>query len=298
MVDFANKANLTLHGTTWDAKHLDKFLKSDWGDRLFNSNQSNMPTEKVKKQEGIQTVDTNIRPSPAFLTLPRSSGVTATIHTSAPMTVGIVTHAQFQDTQQPVKLSKKDPIEIAKRMQKIEQELKGIKEAQYDRLPPNRRKQLFEGEKKREQQLKKLKEEKAMITKQNRIIKSGYPEGILGVDSPNLPDTKLYWKEQKDIERSKSLQQNRWQQRAQNMMKNTSTSPGITFSNPNSAEVPAEKARAKKRVEEVPEQYHDTFGALFIPKVQKRDPERAERLKELNRGERNFDIVSGAYYKF
>lgn len=298
MVDFANKANLTLHGTTWDAKHLDKFLKSEWGDRLFNASKSNQPPEPAKNIEGIKTVDTNIRPSPAFLTLPRSSAIIAPVPTQAPVITGVVTHTQFQDNQQPISIQKKDHIEISKKMQKIEQELKGIREAQMERVTPDRRRQLFEGEKKREQMLKKLKEEKAMITKQNRIIKSGYPEGILGVDAPNLPDTKLYWKEQKEIERSRSLQANRWQQRAQNIMKNTSTSPGITFSNPNSAELPGEKVRAKKKVDEIPEQYHDTFGALFVPKTEKRDPDRAQRLKELNRGERNFDIISGAYYKF
>jgi hypothetical protein len=35
---FKNVANLQLRGNTYDAKHLDSFLNSDYGDKSFNPN--------------------------------------------------------------------------------------------------------------------------------------------------------------------------------------------------------------------------------------------------------------------
>ena len=37
---FKNSANLSLRGSTYDARHLDKFLAGDYGDKSYNPNRS------------------------------------------------------------------------------------------------------------------------------------------------------------------------------------------------------------------------------------------------------------------
>lgn len=39
---FKNVANLSLRGKTYDAKHLDKFLTSSYGDKSFNPDRQDM----------------------------------------------------------------------------------------------------------------------------------------------------------------------------------------------------------------------------------------------------------------
>lgn len=86
--------------------------------------------------------------------------------------------------------------------------------------------------------------------------------------------------------------------RAMMMMKNTGTSPGIEFSHSNTEFPLAEKPRGLKRVEEeLPQQYHNTHNSLFVPTKQSGSPERSQRLKDLWRGNRDFNIISGAYFK-
>mmetsp|Transcript_14156 Transcript_14156/g.14216 ORF Transcript_14156/g.14216 Transcript_14156/m.14216 type:complete len:106 (+) Transcript_14156:598-915(+) len=86
--------------------------------------------------------------------------------------------------------------------------------------------------------------------------------------------------------------------RAMNMLKYRGTSPGIGFFNSNTENPPVEKPRGLKRVEdEVPEQYHNTHNSLFVPTVDRISEERNERLKSLWRGNRDYNIISGAYFK-
>jgi len=67
-------------------------------------------------------------------------------------------------------------------------------DAEYQkRILPSKRRQLYEAAKYREKEYKKLKNERLGIIKQERIIANAYPNGILGVDSPDRPDLSSHY---------------------------------------------------------------------------------------------------------
>lgn len=76
-------------------------------------------------------------------------------------------------------------------MRKLEQR-KIEDDAQLDkRIDPSKRRQLFEAAKYRDKEYKELKKQRLSIIKKERIINNSYPDGILGVDSPEREDMSL-----------------------------------------------------------------------------------------------------------
>ncbi|CAG9311821.1 unnamed protein product [Blepharisma stoltei] len=298
-VNFHNKPSVTLHGSTWDAKHLDKFLSSQWGEKLFSSKRNSAmslpPSQPNPALAPFLNGDTNIRPSPAFISLPRTSEAPAFLtKETKPMTM-----MSWRNDQRPFEPSQPDMIKIGEKMSQLEKRRLEDDTEYNKRILPSKRRQLYEAAKYREKEYKKLKNERLAIIKKERIISNAYPNGILGVDSPDRPDlSSHYWKMQKQDMIKEQEDRLKREARAINMLKYRGTSPGIGFSHSNIENPPVEKPRGLKRVEdEVPEQYHNTHNSLFVPTVDRISEDRNERLKSLWRGNRDYNIISGAYFK-
>ena len=52
---FQNTANLSLRGNTYDAKHLDQFLTSAYGEKSLNQDRQNRSTAQFNNETGKQT---------------------------------------------------------------------------------------------------------------------------------------------------------------------------------------------------------------------------------------------------
>jgi hypothetical protein len=288
MSNVNNKPGMTLSGKTWDAKHLDKFLNSEWGEKLYNHKKFDDPSLALPSSPFLQS---SIRPSATFMSEPRDRKVASTI--DKPQGSPLVTWSSKSKSPTRANLS-----EISSKMKEIEKEQKKAESNYSKLLSPSKRKQLFEAEKERLKKYSELKKARLEEVKNSRIVTIGYPEGILGVDSPQRPEVSpYYYKIQRENEKlSKSLAASRIS-RAMYIMNKTTASSQIQFFNEKNTEVPVEKPCGIKKVENLPIHYHDTHEVLFTPSINTVSPERSERLKNIWRGQRNFNIINGTDYE-
>lgn len=292
MEEFNNKPGLALAGKTWDAQHLDKFLGSEWGGKLYKQYK---PVPDASHSVYVSPfLKSSIRPSASFMSENRERKVVSNIDNKTQGNALV---------SWPAKSVSKSP--VRKNLTEINQKMIEIEEAQkksageYTKLMgPTKRKQLFEAEKQRMKVYSELKKEKLNEVKLDRIVKWGYPEGILGVDSPERPEkSPFYSNVQKTNDKFSKTQALNRINRAKYIMNHTNASPNIQFFNEKNSEIAEEKLGGIKRVDESCVHYHDTYASLFTPLPNDVSPERNERLKTIWRGGRGFDIISGTEYQ-
>lgn len=288
--EFHNKPSVVLRGNTWDVKHLDNFLASQWGEKLF---QSKKPSVNSGPQEQLPMIYSNssIRPSAAFMSLNRSQPPVQSLEKSFGNTL-----IHKSDTRRSFTPPSLDIEKVSKQLVNMEKERARDNLEYMKTIPPSKRKQLFEAEKHRNKQYLKLKHDKIEETKKERVLTNGFRSGVLGVNitERSTINYKNWGTLNKDSEESNAELHRK--ARAMNILGHTAPSANIQFFNPYSNEAEPEKARGLKKVEEIPEHYHDTHNALFVPKPESSNVERTQRLKELWRGNRDFNIISGAYF--
>lgn len=150
----ATLANFRPHGSSWTVSHLDRFLQSDSGQRLFSLKPSQFDTNysSLRLHTGMK-----IRPSPAFLGVPRD----------APLLMDAVKRPMSAATsRRPAPEIDALNKEITAAMwKKRELESRGS-----DFLSPKERRKLAEAEKKQELDLSMYKTQRALLTKQQRIM--------------------------------------------------------------------------------------------------------------------------------
>ena len=288
--EFHNKPSVNLRGSTWDVKHLDNFLSSQWGEKLF---QSRKPSENSKLPEQLPFLYTNssIRPSAAFLSLPRDQPPIQSLLKSSENS--LIPSSQAKTYTAPTV----DVDVISKKLHHLDEQRARDDQELCKIIPPAKRRQLFEAEKHRNKVYSKLKQEKLAETKKDRVVRNEYRSGVLGVDLTERKSGKsATWGTKEAVRNEKSVETNR-ALRAHNIMVHTAPSPNVQFFNTGVTEGEPEKPRGLKKVQEIPQHYHDTYSALFIPKPRNDNTERTQRLKELWRGNRDFDIISGSYFK-
>ena len=185
---------------------------------------------------------------------------------------------------------------ISKKLHQLENQ-KTKDDLEYRKtIPPSKRRQLFEAERHREKMYTKLKNQKLQEIKKQRIINNAYRSGALGINLFENDNKFSSWK-RKSQDLDQQLNETKKAARTQNIMMHTAPSPNIQFFNTKHTEAEQAKPRGLKKVDEIPEHYHDTHNALFVPKPKVDNYERTQRLKELWRGNRDFDIISGSYFK-
>ena len=291
--EFRNKPSLTLRGSTWDVKHLDNFLASQWGEKLF---QSKKPSENsdIGSQLPFLYSNGSIRPSAAFLAQSRNQPPIQSLEKTTTST--LITKNLEKKCYTPPTV---DIGEISKRLTSLEQQR--IKDDQefVKVIPPSKRRQLFEAEKHRNKVYSKLKNQKLSETKKERVIHNEYRNGILGVNITERNDLKsvTWWNKIRENDEKNHCNEEKRNLRTQNIKIQTAPSPNIQFFNSNATEAEPLKPRGLKKVDEIPQHYHNTHAALFVPIPQVENTERTQRLKELWRGNRDFDIISGSYFK-
>ena len=205
---------------------------------------------------------------------------------------------QWEPNEYNKKIQSKNLADISKKMKELDLQRESDLKEQSKIMVPQRRRQLFEAEKHRNKIYSQLKNEKLLAIKQKRIIEAAYPSGILGVDSPERIDkSPNYLKFQKDNDMRQKRDMDNRINRAKNIMNHTSPSPNIQFFNESNTKIILEKPRGPKRTEEVPNHYHNTHEAIFKPEFEYKLSDRSLRLKELCRGSRAFNIISGVNYQ-
>ena len=120
---------------------------------------------------------------------------------------------------------------------------------------------------------------------------------MLGVDSPNRPEySPFYNKVQKENDKFNKIQAENRITRAKYIMNHTEANPNIQFFNEKNNEIPEEKKEGIKRVDITGIHYHDTHTSLFTSLPIKNSPDRSDRLQQILRGGRTFNIISGNEY--
>jgi len=282
---FSNRANLSLHGSTWNAAHLDSFLRSQWGEKLFVAGKQREDSNSVQLPADLQirsTTDSRIRPSPAFLSLPREAPP-ATDFASARS----ATDFDWTDSEKTKDFRKQqvDSVALARGIQGAEERKKALQKESARLLPPPARRQLYEAEKKQGADYSALKSQRLLLMKQQRILEHGYPDGLIR-QGTREGRSKVFSQSARAVTRTSNLQIQR------------KTSPDIEFGHPESGSTSPVPPRFQlKRFPELfKHHYHDTHEALFIPGGDTQGTGRLERLTQLTRGNRAYNIVSGTSY--
>ena len=282
---FANKANLSLHGRTWNAAHLDSFLRSQWGEKLFVAGKQRDDSNSVQLPADLQirsTTDSRIRPSPAFLSLPREAP-------PAPEFVSARSTSDFDwtDSEKTKDFRKRqvDTVALAKGIHTAEERKAALQKESARLLPPPARRQLYEAEKKQGMDYFALKSQRLLLMKQQRILENAYPDGLIR-QGTREGRSKVFSQSARAVARTSNLKLQR------------RTSPDVEFGNPESGSTSPVPPRFQlKRFPEIyKHHYHDTHQALFIPGGETQGIGRLDRLTQLTRGNRAYNIVSGTSY--
>lgn len=290
MEELKNQPSATLSGSTWDAKHLDNFLSSEWGEKLYKTSKPSPFPSYQKPNSFFQK--SSIKPSASFLSYNRDNQPLHNIE--KPQGSSLL---EYKDEKYGKNPFQGDPLITNFKMKELE-DMRRRDMLEYQKvLSPFKRRQLLEAEKTRNQAYSELKNERLLGVKRQRILKGEYPEGILGVDSARRADfSPLYANKQKEYEKYDKEKTVSRLNRAKNIMDHTCANQKIVFFNDPRSEDVKEKATGMKRAEDGSRHYHDTYAALFTPESFKSQNERAERLLQLGRGNRDFNIISGAEY--
>jgi len=199
------KPNAQLTGSTFDAKHLDKFLQTEYGEKGAYP----IPISPIDPKVGLGAgkpvgetanvipLQTNVRPDPCFLTVPRqmrkevNHGVTAKPFEFVCTNMGLVGN----NNQNSKELYQKQVKELERlkngfdpKKLSLDQEAKGLIK------PADRRKEIEEIKKNCEA-YNEYKKNHMFAVKRDRVVKAGWKNGIAGVDSVLDPNT-FFFKEQ------------------------------------------------------------------------------------------------------
>ena len=283
--------NLAYTGSTWDAKHLTNFLSSNWGDKLFNTVSHGTPS-KLSEQHPLRSIYSTIKPSISFVSQPRSNDHIPMI--DKPLRSSLL---EWVPTKYSQTLTQPNLIDISSKLSRLDQEKASALKEYSKVLSPSKRRLLFEAEKHRNYVYSELKHQRLLALKKKRIIEGAYPSGVLGVDSPSRLDNSPYYsKFQKDNAKSTKDYMAKRVNRAKYLMMQSTPSPNIQFFNDTTVGAELERPRGLRRVEELPQVYHDTHSALFVSEPTHLQPLREKRLQNLWRGNRDFNIISGVQY--
>ena len=234
------------------------------------------------------TTDSRIRQSPAFLSLPREAPSQNDFRTARTVTSGFdwTESSHTKGRQYSVFRGKTvDSAVLARSIQAVEGRRQALQREASSLLPPPVRRRLYEAEKKQAHDYSALKSQRLMLIKQQRILENDYPEGILG-QATQPSGSKVFAQSARTIARTDQL------------VGMTRTSPDIEFGNPASGTTSPvlPKYQLKRFPEVFKHHYHDTNEALFVPGGTSQDLGRLERLTQLTRGNRPFNIVTGTSY--
>lgn len=247
----ATKANFVLHGSSWTVAHLDRFLQSEWGQRLFKPPAAASPSSPLRR-----TTEAQIRPSPAFLAVPRDTPLVINPSLSRRPASAAASRRYVPDLDQVETLTR-GMTAASGRRQELAGEARSLMSAKA-------RFKLAEAEKKQEKDFAAFKSQRAMITKQQRLLANLPQSGISGLQSaPNRP----------------------FSARPTNPQLQSSIAFG--WSSPS----PVTRSQLKR----FPDREHNTFHTLFHPASQPVTNPQKECSLQL-RYSRPFNIVTGTSY--
>jgi hypothetical protein len=281
---FINQPNLHLTSTKWDAGHLDRFLDSEWGDKLFNA--SRFRSESAEMYPPKPAFENSIRPSVSFLSQPRVSTQPCVLKSDE--TLGNTSPFPLQAKSykpSPVLLSQQR-LHRGERIKSLERRAAELTDAQAALLLPKRRRDILQKKLETLSKLKDTKTKHGLDTKLNRILEGAFPRGLtVTVQSASCCKTA-------NVQYSSPRQQGKVKAV---IHKNTRTSPDVEFSNPAAAQpeyIPIR--RGQMHVPGNPT-FLETRAHIFEAPPQRHwNQARMMHLIHQDRGLRNFNIISGA----
>ena len=191
--------NSNLTGDTFDARHLDRFLQTEHGEKgaQFVPQDAQMLKYggNFTNNQEMKPIQTNIRPDPCFLTVPRqirkdtNYGVNPKPPQFSQVKVNVLDKSPYQKEYKKIDelKGKYDPNKL-----NFDQEKTGLM-SHFDR------RNEIEEIKKNRQNFHEFKDAHSFGSKRDRIVKSGWKNGIVGVDSVMNPNTFFYKDQQKKM---------------------------------------------------------------------------------------------------
>jgi hypothetical protein len=280
-MELINQPNLHLTSTKWDAGHLDKFLDSEMGDRLFNA--SRFRSQSAEMYPPKPVFENSIRPSVSFLSQPRESMQPNVLKSDEPLgkTSPFPLQAKsYKPSHVPLSQQR---LYRGEQIKSLERRAAELTDAQAARLLPRQRRDILQ---KKLETLRKLKDSKTkhgLDTKLNRILEGAYPRGLTVQSASGAKTVNVRYSSPRQQGKAEAV-----------IHKNTRTSPDVRFSNPDAAKpeyIPIR--RGQMHVPGNPT-YIETRAHIFEAPQRSWNQARMMHLMHQDRGYRNFNIISGA----
>lgn len=254
--------NLRYTSTTWDVRHLDKFLKKIRGgtlpeltfDENLNESKENVSnTKNVSQLKGISSVtqknSNSLEKSKQSLT--NSEKESFYFRNQARLDPSDLknkvlkldnTYSSSNILAQNIKSLNKEKDDPINSFENKFEQVKNIKLFSWSNLSPKHENSLLTS-KERMDEIRKVKLEQKeykewkknlnFLNKQNRIIKNGYRSGILNIDNPAIDDT-FYYKAESEELKSLKLRKEKNEEKHRNYIdEHLRTNEQISFFNKN-----------------------------------------------------------------
>lgn len=272
--EFYNKPGVVLSGKSWGVQHLDRFLASEWGVRLFKPNKKPNITVNADETFGFYP-SSPIRPSASFLAQPREK------------TPAVILRTNSSVTKYPHYIDNKS-FEAQQSINQVQQKLLCHTNNSVKYLPAHKRKQAFDAEMMMKKEYFRLKRAQGLKTKQERIRCNEYRNGVVvdGVVNSLFNKNAL---ERSVINEHQNKLNRRAEERMNNLRLHTASSSNIIFFNQRGEGLceSAHKHRAS------PIKADDAVAGIFKaqPVI---NPTPSRVLKTSH--SRDFNIISGAIH--
>jgi len=321
---FKEVANVKLRGATFDAKHLDSFLKSEYGEKaeqnyssnkmdsdpknLKNTMQTSNTMQTYHKNDNVRTtsfpipIQTNVRPTHTFISVPRDNN--AQTH-----------YVDLSDKSQTL-LDSSTNISTSDKNTAAEYYSKHREEFLRKEAPANPTagnfygtdNEYLRGSKSRMEELRQRKQmltdyndykkEHAFLSKREKLVKSGWRHGITGVETPLNQAGKAsltgFYDDIKEKYNFKEQNHSYIQEKRSTVLNyHTGTSPSLGLPPPVQSLKNEIEYKTKGRIAS-PDRYRDTHNSIFRETEAKYNPARAQQLWAYETKAKGYNIISGA----
>ncbi|CAI2373706.1 unnamed protein product [Moneuplotes crassus] len=285
---FKDTANFKLKGTTFDAQHLDQFVQFGYSGVTHGVVRPTAVTTKNSfnpKMKHRREKYHNIRPDPAFVSLPRdmqkqgryvdqydgpSSLILITQPSHKKSSSKTRTYYNNFHTKLPAADPLKDDLEIKSHKRQLDN-MQKLKES------------IDKGQ--------RMKTENNFLRKRNRLLKTNWKHGIVGIDSIETPVNEVYKQIKTQRESLEKLKARRAKARLSNLVKRDISYESDHLNDPHTKKsVDLDHHWKTKRVN--PENFRSTFTSIFTPLIPPQNQKRKENIILGETKGRQFNILS------
>eukprot|EP00826_Nyctotherus_ovalis_P036347 TRINITY_DN3213_c0_g2_i1.p1 TRINITY_DN3213_c0_g2~~TRINITY_DN3213_c0_g2_i1.p1 ORF type:complete len:258 (+),score=71.06 TRINITY_DN3213_c0_g2_i1:55-828(+) len=198
------KPNSQMIGRTFDARHLEKFLQTGYGECTayiapVHDLRAVTDNPKLRSSLSALAIQSNVRPDPCFLNVPRPLRKDAN-HSCTLKPFELVYPKTFNPaTKEATNFYKHELREVAKLKDKYSPAKLLLSQEDTGMKSPKERRREIEEVKKHMQSYAEFKRAKELAERRSKQVRSGWRNGVVGVDCVLNPETFFFKERQRKM---------------------------------------------------------------------------------------------------